>query len=128
MRRGRPPHPPIPPEGPELDVVQQWFQAVISHPGGVASGLGSEDAQRRLPLAPEELGTVVAPSRNLLGIKRKEPMVLPGVAQPAIQEGQYVARLIRRRVLGLQPPPPVWYPPPPRPWGPWWRPWRPYWW
>ena len=42
---------------------------------------------------------VVAPSRNLLGIKAKEPMVMPGVAQPAIQEGRYVARLIRRRVL-----------------------------
>jgi NADH dehydrogenase len=52
---------------------------------------------------------VVAPSRNLLGIKAKDPMMLPGVAQPAIQEGRYVARIIRRRVLGLKPPPPFWY-------------------
>lgn len=34
---------------------------------------------------------------------------MPGVAQPAIQEGQYVARLIRRRVLALKPPPPFWH-------------------
>ena len=36
-------------------------------------------------------------------------MILPGVAQPAIQEGQYVAKLIRRRVAGLSPPGPFWY-------------------
>jgi NADH dehydrogenase len=53
---------------------------------------------------------VVAPSRNLLGIKaNKEAMTMPGVAQPAIQEGRYVARIIRRRVVGLKPPPPFWY-------------------
>ena len=34
---------------------------------------------------------VVARARNLLGMKAKEPMVMPGVAQPAIQEGKYVA-------------------------------------
>ena len=52
---------------------------------------------------------VVAESRNLLGIKSKQPMTMPGVAQPAIQEGQYVARLIRRRVVGKPAPPPFWY-------------------
>jgi NADH dehydrogenase len=52
---------------------------------------------------------VVAPSRNLLGIKAKDPMIMPGVAQPAIQEGRYVGRIIRRRVLALKPPPPFWY-------------------
>jgi NADH dehydrogenase len=52
---------------------------------------------------------VVAPSRNLLGMKSKETMVMPGVAQPAIQEGRYVARLIRRRVAGQPPPAPFSY-------------------
>ena len=52
---------------------------------------------------------VVAESRNLLGFKSKQPMPLPGVAQPAIQEGQYVARLIRRRVTGKPAPAPFWY-------------------
>src|SRR5438105_1085208 len=52
---------------------------------------------------------VVAHSRNLLGIKSNEPMLMPGVAQPAIQEGRYVARLIRYRVAGTKPPKPFWY-------------------
>jgi NADH:ubiquinone reductase (H+-translocating) len=47
---------------------------------------------------------VVAYSRNLIGIKSRAPSSLPGVAQPAIQEGRYVADLIRRRVLGRPPP------------------------
>jgi NADH dehydrogenase len=52
---------------------------------------------------------VVAHSRNLLGIKSKEPKTMPGVAQPAIQEGRYVARVIRHRVAGGKPPKPFWY-------------------
>lgn len=52
---------------------------------------------------------VVAYSRNLLGIKSKEPVLMPGVAQPAIQEGRYVARLIRARVAGNPPPRPFCY-------------------
>src|SRR5262249_17284250 len=41
---------------------------------------------------------VVAPVRNLFGIKSRTPMLMPGVAQPAIQKGKYVARVIRHRV------------------------------
>jgi len=52
---------------------------------------------------------VVAESRNLLGMKSKRPITMPGVAQPAIQEGQYVARLIRRRIGGKPDPAPFWY-------------------
>jgi NADH:ubiquinone reductase (H+-translocating) len=52
---------------------------------------------------------VVAHSRNLIGIKTRAPCALPGVAQPAIQEGRYVADLIRRRVLGRPPPAPFCY-------------------
>jgi len=52
---------------------------------------------------------VVAPARNLFGIKSPEPMLLPGVAQPAIQEGKYVAEIIRRRVAGRERPKPFWY-------------------
>jgi NADH dehydrogenase len=43
---------------------------------------------------------LVAPARNLFGIKSRNPMLIPGVAQPAIQEGEYVADVIRRRVTG----------------------------
>ena len=52
---------------------------------------------------------VVASTRNLLGIKQKSPMVMPGVAQPAIQGGKYVARVIQRRVEGRRAPEPFWY-------------------
>jgi NADH:quinone reductase (non-electrogenic) len=36
-------------------------------------------------------------------------MLVPGVAQPAIQEGKYVADVIRRRVAGRAQPGPFWY-------------------
>lgn len=52
---------------------------------------------------------VVAPVRNLLGIKSKTPMMMPGVAQPAIQGGKYVADVIQRRVAGHGEPEPFWY-------------------
>jgi NADH dehydrogenase len=52
---------------------------------------------------------VVAYARNLIGWRKRAPEVLPGVAQPAIQEGKYVADLIRRRIRGAHPPKPFWY-------------------
>lgn len=56
-----------------------------------------------------DTASIVAETRNLFGVKRKQPEPMPGVAQPAIQEGRYVAKLIRRRVEGLPPAPPFWY-------------------
>ena len=50
---------------------------------------------------------VVVHSRNLLGIKSNEPMLMPGLAQPAIQEGRLRnnkrnrRRLSRRRMSNL---------------------------
>ena len=52
---------------------------------------------------------LVAPVRNLFGIKARNSMLMPGVAQPAIQEGKYVADVIRRRVEGRTRPKPFWY-------------------
>jgi NADH dehydrogenase len=98
-----------------------WGAGVLASPAGRwldaatdRSGRVIVNADLSVPGHPEvfaigDTAHVVAPSRNLLGIKAKEPMTLPGVAQPAIQEGQYVARLIRRRALGLPPPAPFWY-------------------
>lgn len=98
-----------------------WSAGVLASPVGRWLGTATDRAGRVMVNSdlsilghPEvfaigDTAHVVAQSRNLLGIKAKEPMVMPGVAQPAIQEGQYVARLIRRRVLGLKPPPPFWY-------------------
>ena len=98
-----------------------WSAGVLASPAGSwlgaptdRSGKVKVNSDLSAPGHPEvfaigDTAHVVAPSRNLLGIKEKEPMVLPGVAQPAIQEGQYVARVIRHRVLGRRPPPPFWY-------------------
>jgi hypothetical protein len=52
---------------------------------------------------------LVAPVRNLFGIKSRMPMLMPGVAQPAIQEGKYVADVIRKRVAGRAQAKPFWY-------------------
>jgi NADH dehydrogenase len=52
---------------------------------------------------------VIAPVRNLFGIKLREPMIMPGVAQPAIQQGKYVANVVRRRAAGRSQPEPFWY-------------------
>jgi NADH:quinone reductase (non-electrogenic) len=87
----------------------RWIDSATDKSGRV---IGNPDLS--VPGHPEifaigDTAHVVAPSRNLLGIKSKEAMLLPGVAQPAIQEGRYVARVIRHRVAGTRPPGPFWY-------------------
>ena len=52
---------------------------------------------------------VTAYTRNILGFRSKTPGPLPGVAQPAIQGGKYVASVIRHRVAGKPSPAPFWY-------------------
>jgi NADH:ubiquinone reductase (H+-translocating) len=52
---------------------------------------------------------VVAHSRNLIGLKNATAQPMPGLAQPAIQQGRYVANLIGRRVEGESAPEPFWY-------------------
>lgn len=98
-----------------------WSAGVLASPAGRWLGAAADKSGRvivnsdlSIPGHPEvfaigDTAHVVAPARNLLGIKAKDPMIMPGVAQPAIQEGRYVARVIRRRVLALEPPPPFWY-------------------
>lgn len=53
-----------------LDVVQQWFQAVVTHPGGVAGGIAGEDAQCLIRLDRTELEQVVRRSGNLTAEER----------------------------------------------------------
>ncbi len=98
-----------------------WSAGVLGSPAGRWLGAATDKSGRvtvssdfSIPGHPEvfaigDTAHVVAPARNLLGIKEKDPMMMPGVAQPAIQEGRYVARIIRRRVLARKPPPPFWY-------------------
>jgi NADH dehydrogenase len=52
---------------------------------------------------------VFANTRNLVGIKNGTGVQMPGLAQPAIQQGRYVAELIRRRTAGQAAPEPFWY-------------------
>ena len=52
---------------------------------------------------------VFANTRNLVGIKNGTGVQMPGLAQPAIQQGRYVAELIRRRIAGRSAPEPFWY-------------------
>ena len=52
---------------------------------------------------------LVAPVRNIIGIQSRTSMLMPGVAQPAIQEGRYVADVIRRRLAGRAQIKPFWY-------------------
>ncbi len=95
--------------GVQASPAGRWLGAAMDRSGRVMV-----NADLSIPGHPEvfaigDTAHVVARFRNLLGVESREPMVMPGVAQPAIQEGRYVARVIRRRVLGLKPPPPFWY-------------------
>ena len=49
---------------PHLDVVQRWFQAVISHPSGVGEGVDSNQAQELIRLKRDELEKVVRSTRR----------------------------------------------------------------
>jgi hypothetical protein len=53
-----------------LDVVQRWFQAVVTHPEGVEGGVESEEAQRLIRLNRSELEAVIGRSRNLTAAER----------------------------------------------------------
>jgi hypothetical protein len=54
----------------ELDTVQQWFQAVVSHPGGAAEGVAGEEAQRLIHLDRNALEQVVRRSSHLTAEER----------------------------------------------------------
>src|SRR5713101_5307643 len=98
-----------------------WGAGVLASPAGRWINSATDKSGRiivnsnlSVPSHPEifaigDTAHVVAHTRNLLGAKSNEPMLMPGVAQPAIQEGRYVARLIRNRVAGTKPPKPFWY-------------------
>lgn len=97
-----------------------WSAGVVASPAGRwlgaetdRSGRVKVNADFSVPGHPDifaigDTAAVIAPSRSLFGIKR-EPELLPGVAQPAIQEGKFVASIISRRVQGQSPPAPFWY-------------------
>ena len=98
-----------------------WGAGVVASPAG--RWLDAEtDKFGKITVAPDlsvpghpevfaigDTAHVVAPARNLFGIRLRNPMVMPGVAQPAIQQGKYVAKVIRGRVAGRAQQEPFWY-------------------
>jgi len=87
----------------------RWLEVETDRSGKIIVGPDLSIAGHREVFGIGDTAHVVAPVRNLLGIKSKTPMVMPGVAQPAIQEGKYVADVIRRRVTGHGEPEQFWY-------------------
>jgi NADH:ubiquinone reductase (H+-translocating) len=98
-----------------------WGAGVVASPAGRWLGADT-DKSGKVMVEPDlsvrehpeifvigDTAHLVAPARNLFGVKSRTPMLMPGVAQPAIQEGKYVADVIRRRVTGRPRPEPFWY-------------------
>jgi NADH:quinone reductase (non-electrogenic) len=98
-----------------------WTAGVIASPAGKWLGAEVDKAGRvkvnpdlSVPGHPElfvigDTASVVAPVHHLFGVKSRQPQRVPGLAPPAIQGGQYVARLIIRRLRGQPPPGPFEY-------------------
>jgi NADH:quinone reductase (non-electrogenic) len=86
----------------------QWLCAETDRAGRVKVNADLSVPGRSNVFVIGDTAAVVAPTRNLFGF-RKGTQPLPGVAQPAIQEGKYVARLIARRLTGKSPIGPFWY-------------------
>jgi NADH dehydrogenase len=98
-----------------------WGAGVVASPAGRWLGAKTDKSGRimvepdlSVPDHPEvfalgDTAHLVAPVRNIFGIRSQTPMLMPGVAQPAIQEGRYVADVIRRRLMGRAKPKPFWY-------------------
>ena len=98
-----------------------WTAGVAASPA--ARWLGAEaDKSGRVRVNPDlsvpghaeifaigDTALVIANTRNLVGLKSGTGVQMPGLAQPAIQQGEYVAELIRRRTTGRAAPEPFWY-------------------
>ncbi|MDT7813054.1 MAG: hypothetical protein QOJ42_2970 [Acidobacteriaceae bacterium] len=98
-----------------------WTAGVTASPA--ARWLGADaDKSGRIKVNPDlsvpghaeifaigDTALVFANTRNLVGIKNGTGVQMPGLAQPAIQQGKYAAELIRRRIMGRAAPEPFWY-------------------
>ena len=68
---------------PDLSIVQQWFQSVVTHPDGIESGMNSEKALDLVPMSRGDLEHMVTRSGKVSAHDR-----------PAIYANAYYARLI----------------------------------
>lgn len=87
----------------------KWLNADLDKSGRVKVSPDLSVPGQRDVFVIGDTAAVVAPSRNMLGVQNKAPETLPGVAQPAMQEGGYVATVIRRRIWNLRAPRPFCY-------------------
>lgn len=55
----------MPDEPNNLDVIQRWMQAVITHPMGVEAGINSDDAQSEIAVDASQRDHVIHPSSKL---------------------------------------------------------------
>jgi len=98
-----------------------WTAGVTASPAARWLGADADKSGRvkvnrdlSVPEHPEifavgDTALVFANTRNLVGLKSGTGVQMPGLAQPAIQQGKYVAELIRRRTAGQAAPEPFWY-------------------
>jgi NADH:ubiquinone reductase (H+-translocating) len=98
-----------------------WSAGVAASPAARWLGAEADKAGRvkvnpdlSVPGHPEifavgDTALVFADTRNLLGFKSGTAVQMPGLAQPAIQQGEYVADLIHRRATGKSSPKAFWY-------------------
>jgi NADH:ubiquinone reductase (H+-translocating) len=98
-----------------------WTAGVSASPAARWLGAEADKAGRvkvnpdlSVPGHPEifaigDTALVFANTRNLVGLKNGTGVQMPGLAQPAIQQGEYVGDLIHRRATGRPAPEPFWY-------------------
>ncbi len=88
----------------------RWLGADADKSGRVKSELRPSSVPGHAEIfAIGDTALVIANTRNLMGLKSGTAVQMPGLAQPAIQQGEYVAELIRRRATGKTAPEPFWY-------------------
>lgn len=56
----------------DLEQIQRWLQAAITHPGGVADGLASSQAREQLNIDPQEIEQVLTRSQSMSAVDRLE--------------------------------------------------------
>jgi NADH:ubiquinone reductase (H+-translocating) len=95
--------------GVEASPAAHWIGAEADKAGRV-----KVNGDLSVPGHPEifavgDTALVFANTRNLLGMKSGTGVQMPGLAQPAIQEGNYAAKVIAHRIAGQPAPEPFWY-------------------
>ncbi len=98
-----------------------WSAGVTASPAARWLGVEADKSGRvkvnsdlSVPGHPEifaigDTALVFANTRNLVGIENGTAVQMPGLAQPAIQQGRHAAEVISRRVTGKAAPEPFWY-------------------